>query len=170
MDSKTSFDQLLATAGNGDLEKLRTKKAALESEKTKLQEKLAKVNTDLLDIDSQIAAPIRNAIKAAGILGLEVPEQYRDIKINGSSASKRPQGKFTWSAKGVVLFQAEVSRAMWRLSAGSGGSAGKKGEGVLTANEFWALAKLDSSAIKLGDRNTVTLPNGKEVTFQKTEE
>jgi len=59
---------------------------------------------------------------------------------------------------------------MWRLSQGSGGSAGKKGEGVLTAVEFWAIVKLDEAKMKLGEKHSVTLPNGKAVTFQKTEE
>ena len=52
MDAKMTFDQLLATAGNGDLEKLRAKKTALESEKARLQEKLTKVNRDLWEICS----------------------------------------------------------------------------------------------------------------------
>lgn len=170
MDAKMTFDQLLATAGNGDLEKLRAKKAALESEKARLQEKLTKVNRDLWDIDAQISSPVRNAIKAAGILGIEVPEAYKKVKVNGSGEGKRTQGKFTWESNGMVPFQAEVSRAMWRLSAGSGGSAGKKGEGVLTADEFWKLAGCDASTAKLGDKNTVTLPNGKAITYQKIEE
>lgn len=66
-----------------------------------------------------------------------------------SSSSSRPLGKFSWQSNGMVPFQAEVSRAMWRLSAGSGGSAGKKGEAVLTADEFWALVKLSSSGYEI---------------------
>jgi hypothetical protein len=170
MDAKMTFDQLLATAGNGDLEKLRAKRAALESEKARLQEKLTKVNRDLWDIDAQISSPVRNAIKAAGILGIEVPEAYKNVKANGSGEGKRAQGKFAWESNGMVPFQAEASRAMWRLSAGSGGSAGKNGEGVLTTDEFWKLAGCDASAVKLGEKHTVTFPNGKVVTYQKIEE
>ncbi len=40
---------------------------------------------------------------------------------------------------------------------------------MLSAAEFWALAKIDEDAVKLGEKHTLTLPNGKEVTFQKVE-
>jgi hypothetical protein len=58
---------------------------------------------------------------------------------------------------------------MWRLSRVSGGTAGKRGEGVLSAGEFWALVKLDEDKVRLGEKHTVTLPNGKEVLFEKVE-
>ena len=128
------------------------------------------MNRDLSEIEGQIAAPIKNAVRAAQILGVEVPTKYQGVRVSGTGEGKRPLGKFSWACNGMVPFQAEVSRATWRLSAGSGGSAGKKSEAVLTADEFWALVKLDESKVKLGEKNTVTLPNGKVVTFQKTEE
>ncbi len=167
---KASFEQLLECTASGDIDKLQAKKDALTGERTKLQEKLARINRDLADIEAQIVAPIRNAARAAQLLGIEVPEKYKTVRVNGASDSKRPLGKFYWESAGVMPFQAEVSRAMWRLSQGSGGSAGKKGEGVLTAQEFWAISKLDESKVKLAEKNTVTLPNGKIVTFQKIEE
>ena len=135
-----------------------------------MQTRLATVNREISDIEVQIATPIRNAIKAAQLLGVDVPEKYKAIKVNGTGEGKRSQGKFRWESAGLVPFQAEVSRAMWRLSTGSGGSAGKNGEGVLTAPEFWALAKLDESKVKLAEKNSVTLPNGKAVVFQRVEE
>ena len=165
-----SFEQLLESVANGDVEKLQARRAALQSERTKLQTNLGKVNRDLSEIEAQIAAPVRNAVKAAQILGVPVPEKYQAVRVSGTAEGKRSQGKFSWSCNGMVPFQAEASRAMWRLSTGSGGSAGKKGEGVLTAPEFWALTKLDEATVKLGEKSTVTLPNGKVVTFQKTEE
>ena len=166
-----SFKELLESTATGDVEKLESKKVALQSEKVKLQDKLGKINRDLVDIEAQLVSPIRNAVKAAQILGIEVPEKYRTMKLGATNGSNsRSLGKFSWACNGMVPFQAEVSRAMWRLSAGSGGSAGKKGEAVLTAPEFWALVKLDESKVKLGEKSTVTLPNGKVVTFQKTEE
>jgi hypothetical protein len=55
-----------------------------------------------------------------------------------------------------------MSRAMWRLSQGSGGSAGR--EGVLTAGEFRKLlGKKALTRLQAGDELTVTLPNGVEV-------
>jgi hypothetical protein len=168
--SAVTFEQLLESTANGDIEKLVAKKAALQSEKAKLQEKLTAVNRGLYDIEAQITAPIRNAVKAAQLLGVAVPEKYMTVKVNGVNDGKRSLGKFYWEVAGMMPFQSEVSRAMWRFSAGSGGSAGKNGEAVLTAEEFWALVKLDESKVKLGEKNTVTLPNGRIVTFQKTEE
>lgn len=165
-----SFEQLLESVASGDVEKLQAKRTALQSEKVKLQTNLGKVNRDLADIEGQIAVPIRNAVKAAQLLGVPVPEKFQGIRVSGMGEGKRSQGKFSWQSNGMVPFQAETSRAMWRLSSGSGGSAGKKGEGVLTADEFWHLAKLDESKLKLGDKNTITLPNGKVVEFQKIEE
>jgi hypothetical protein len=167
---KATFDWLLESVAQGDAEKLQGKKAALQSEKVKLQEKLTKVNKDLFEIEAQIVSPIRNAMKAAQLLGVEVPEKYRTMKFGATNSSgKRSPGKFYWECTGVMPFQAETSRAMWRLSHGSGGSAGRKGEAVLTADEFWAAVKLDESKLKLGDKNTATLPNGKTVTFQRIE-
>jgi hypothetical protein len=172
MDPRTSFDQLLATAANGDLEGLRAKRTALDQEKADLLFKLAEVTLQIRELDAKIMTPVRNAVKAAQLLNVEVPAEYRSgiHNGNGGGQSKRSKGKFSWQSNGMVPFQAEVSRAMWRLSSGSGGSAGKKGEGVLSGAEFWALAKLDESKLKLGEKNTITLPNSKVVTFQKTEE
>jgi len=93
-----------------------------------------------------------------------VPEQYRSLKA-GLTNGSRSQGKFDWEGKGFVPFKAEVSRAMWRLSQGSGGCAGKKGEGVLSAAEFWALVKVDEAVVRVGEKHTITLPNDKEVTL-----
>jgi hypothetical protein len=166
--AKVGFDVLLASCTEGDIEKLQARKAALESEKVKAQDKLTKLNGELQEIETQISAPIKNAVKAALLLGVEVPEQYRSVKVNGVPGT-RSLGKFYWEAKAQTPFQSETSRAMWRLSQGSGGSAGKNGEGVLTAEEFWTLAKLDESSVRVGDKHTVTLPNGKEVTFQRME-
>ena len=165
-----SFEQLLESVANGDIEKLQAKKSALQAERVKLQVSLGKVNRDLSDIETQIVSPIRNAVKAAQILGVPVPEKYQAVRVSGTAEGKRSQGKFSWSCNGMVPFQAEASRAMWRLSTGSGGSAGKKGEGVLTAPEFWGLVQLDEATVKLGEKNTVTLPNGKVVVFEKVEE
>jgi len=111
---------------------------------------------------------IRNATKAAQLLGIEVPEEYSKFGGNGRNG-ERPQGKFYWEAKGHMPFRADVSRAMWRLSPGSGGSVGKRGEGALSSEEFWALVRLDESKVQVGEKNSATLPNGKEVGFQRVE-
>ena len=163
-----TFEDLLASVSQGDIATIQSKKTALQSEKVKLQEKLTKVNRDLFDIEAQICAPIRNTIKAAQLLGVTVPEKYQGVKVNGGEG-KRSLGRYYWESAGTMPFQAEVSRAMWRLSQGSGGSAGRKGEAVLTADEFWALVKLDEAKVKIGEKNSVALPNGKIVGFQKVE-
>ena len=168
MAEKASFEQLLATVADGDVEKLKARRGELQKQKTGLQEKLAKVSKELQEVEAQIGLPIRNATKAAQLLGIEVPEEYRKFGGNGGNG-ERPQGKFYWEGKGHMPFRADVSRAMWRLSPGSGGSVGKRGEGALSSEEFWALVKLEESKVQVGDKNTVTLPNGKEIGFQRVE-
>ena len=167
MIERASFEQLLATVGNGDVEKLKARRGELQKQKTGLQEKLAKVSKELQEVEVQIGLPIRNATKAAQLLGIEVPEEYR--KFGGNGNGERPQGRFYWEANGHMPFRADVSRAMWRLSPGSGGSVGKRGEGALSSEEFWALVNLDESKVQVGDKNTVALPNGKEIGFQRVE-
>ncbi len=165
---KATFESLLESIGQGDIDRLQAQKAGLVAERAKLQDKLAKMNKERHEVEMQLVSPLRNAILAAELLNIEVPEQYRTLKA-GLANGSRSQGKFDWSGKGFMPFKAEVSRAMWRLSQGSGGSAGKKGEGALSAVECWALVKIDEAAVKVGEKHTVTLPNGKEVTFQKVE-
>jgi len=162
-----NFEQLLATTGNQNVEKLKARQTELQKQRTSLQEKLAKVTRELQEIQAEPAAPIKNAVKAAQLLGIEVPEEY--LKNSGNGGQAENLGKYYWESKGHMPFRAGVARAMWRLSPGSGGSVGRKGEQALSSEEFWALTKIDESKIKLGDKNTVTLPNGKEITFQLVE-
>jgi len=161
-----TFQELLATVGKADVSELQARKEKLEKRRAELQAKLAEVQRELQQVESELNAPIRQAVKAAKLLGIEVPEQYRQ-QANGNG--NRSQGRYYWEAKGQVPFQAEVSRAMWRLSQGSGGSAGKNGEGVLTAEEFWRLTGMVEEQAELGKKYQVTLPNGKQVTFQRIE-
>ena len=167
---KLEFDGLLQAVAKGDIEKLQARKAALESEKVGLQDKLTQVNRELAEVEAGIVAPLRNAVRAAQLLGVQIPEKYQSIKSNGNGGEgKRSKGKYYWESNGTMPFRAEVSRAMWRLSRGSGGTAGKNGEGVLTSEEFWTAVKLDESSIKLAEKHTATLPNKKVVTFEKVE-
>lgn len=163
MTEKATFEQLLASVGQGDLDKLELKRTNYLQEKTKVQEKLAKINKELQEIEYQITSPIKNAIKAAQLLGIEIPDKYKAMNGNGETRKV----VYYWETSGQLPFQAEVSRAMWRLSRGSNGKAGKNGEGVLSAEEFWGLTGLEEAKIQVGDKHTVTLPNGKEVMFQR---
>lgn len=163
---KVNFGQLLAATGETDLQELQSRKSTLEKKRVKLQAELAQVQKELQQVQAELNAPIRNAVKAAKLLGIEVPEEY---KTTGSNNGGKSKGKYYWEAPGQVPFQAEISRAMWRLSPGSGGSAGKNGEGVLTVAEFWGLVGLTEEEVKVGAIHTVSLPNGKEVAFQRME-
>ncbi|MDP2896277.1 MAG: hypothetical protein Q8Q12_06930 [bacterium] len=51
MTEKASFEQLLATVGNGDVEKLKAKRVELHKQKTGLQEKLGKVSKELQEVE-----------------------------------------------------------------------------------------------------------------------
>lgn len=166
MAEKLTFEQLLSQVGKADVGELQAKREKLERRRAELEEKLGEVQSQIREIDVELNAPLRDAIKAAKLLGIEVPEQYQ-LKANGNGG--RSSGKYRWECPGQVPFKAEVSRAMWRLSRGSGGSAGKNGEGVLSAPEFWSLAGISEAEVRLGEKYTVTLPNGREVVFQRVE-
>ncbi len=60
------------------------------------QDKLAKMDKELHEVDLQLVSPLRNAIRAAELLNIEVPEQYRSLKATLANGS-RSQGKFDWS-------------------------------------------------------------------------
>lgn len=169
MAKTVDFEDLLELASKGrgaDLAKLEERRTVLEAKRSQLQKELAQVNEELSKVESEISAPIRQAVKAASELGVDVPAKY----LNGmKSDSQRSKGKFLWEVPGQVPFQAEVSRAMWRLSRGSGGTAGKNGEGVLTSGEFWSLVGITEAQMPVGERRSVTLPNGRAVTFQRLE-
>lgn len=166
MGEKVTFEQLLATVGRANMEELRARKEKLEKKRAELQARLAEVQKELQEVEQELQAPLREALKAAKILGIEVPAEYQKPD-NGNGKN---HGKYYWEAKGQIPFKAEVSRAMWRLSQGSGGSAGKNGEGVLTVQEFWALVGLKPEELELGRTYEVRLPNGREIKFQKLEE
>jgi hypothetical protein len=49
----------------------------------------------IAEIEAKIAAPLRSAIKAAQLLGVEVPEKYQTARLGGVPNGKRSQGKFS---------------------------------------------------------------------------
>lgn len=121
---------------------------------------------------------VERAVAAARTLGIAVPEEYEALvprPIESSVRGARTNGGgFRWEpynpqGEALTPFVAEVSRAMWRVSKGSGGSAGVNNEGVLKAEEFHALLK--SQGLELpktpGQSVTVTLPNGYTVKVSK---
>jgi len=120
-------------------------------------------------VENELQAPIREAVKAARILGIEVPEEYQNTRTANNSGSGAPRGKYIWEAENGKPFQGSVSDAMWRYSKGSGGSLGKNGERVLSVSEFWKTAGLSEEEVKPGERYEVTLPNDKKIAFQKVE-
>ncbi len=167
MTVKMTFDQILETVGQEDIDKLRTRRGDLQKQRATLQERLGKVTKELQEVEVQLNLPVKNAVKAAQLLGIEVPEEYK--KAAGNGGGDGPRGKYYWEMTGHMPFRADISRAMWRLSPGSGGSVGKHGEGALSSEEFWALVKLDEEKIPVGEKHVVTLPNGKEVSWQRVE-
>ena len=56
------------------------------------------VNQELASISKKIQQPIRDAIKAAQILKVDIPEQYLDSIKN--SNGERSNGKFMWQVEG----------------------------------------------------------------------
>lgn len=140
-----------------------------EARVKELESELSSARRRLSELEEAMQKPLREAVKAAEMLGVEVPAEYlarvRRPAASGNGGNGRPSGAYLWEPKGKTGFQAEVSRAMWRLSKGSGGTAGASGEGVLTAAEFWALLKDQTGKANLepGESAEITLPNGQEV-------
>lgn len=164
-------DLLDQAAAKGGIEwtGLESEKRQAEARVRELEDELASVRRRLAELENALQRPVREAIKAAEVLGIAVPTEYQAaVRRPGASANGnggRPAGGYLWEANGKGGFQAEVSRAMWRLSKGSGGTAGAKGEGVLSAAEFWALVKEQTGKTNLeaGESVEVILPNGQKV-------
>jgi len=179
MDNGMTFETLLEVArqqaGNQvdpkTLEKAHKRVQDLSGKLAQVQAELAQAKKELAELEKAANIYVRKAADAARALGLPIPEQYLKIKTVNSNGNRTP-GKYYWESPGLKPFQAEISRAMWRLSHGSGGSAGLNGEGVLSADEFWTLveAQTGSKSLSLGESITVDLPNGRTVTCQKVEE
>ena len=148
---------------NGELAKLEE----LHREINQLRSLLDEKRIELMELQRDIRSRIDGAIRVAGMLGIEAPtdatSSLGQLSIGDFTV---PTGGYIWRPAGRVSFRASISRAMWRLSAGSGGSAGTGG--VLTAREFRrfvgnkAWAKLVS-----GEELTIVLPNGLTVSIAK---
>lgn len=180
-----TFDDLLAQAqakageqaqkAEKQLGKVMNEIKDLEEKITQLQSKLAEKRVQAKELKAAAFSAVKDAIKTAEILGVEIPIEYLSmVKTSNSgngNGNGRSKGKYYWEAYGRTPFQAEISRAMWALSAGSGGQAGKNGEGVLTVEEFLALMETQAGKRELavGDKATVTLPNGREITVTRLE-
>ena len=168
-----TFTQLLKVAGNGETEKLEEKREALEKKLVNLQARVVEAQREISEVEIALSAPIRSAVKAAKELGIEVPEKYAEVTRTNRGRGRSP-GKYMWESNGLMPKQEDISRAMWRLSKGSGGSAGNEGQEVLTVAEFWALVKEQvgktEEELELGEKIKVNLPNGREIEFRKIEE
>ncbi len=115
-------------------------------------------------IQTELKQRLERAMSTAGLLDIEVPEEAREqLAVLKRSTSSNSSGSYFWRPAGRTPFQASVSAAMWRVSAGSGGSAGS--DGVLNSAEFWKmLSKDEAEKLKQGEPLVLTLPNGQQVT------
>ena len=165
------FEDLLQSVSPDDVGELEKELDELKAEEEAIQERLSKVRTAIREVEGKLTAPVRSAIKAARELGIAIPDEY---EIVTTGQGNRSAGKFMWYAEGLEPKQSEPSRAMWRLSRGSGGSAGSNGEGVLKVDEFWALVEEQTGKteadLEIGDSIEVTLPNERALRVEKVEE
>lgn len=167
--AKLSFEDLLKRCEDEsgiDVVALKEKSGRLEERRSQLQKELEEINEELRSISRQIQNPLKNAVRAAELLRVDIPEVYLDSLKNGNGSS-RSNGKFWWEVEGHKPFQAEPSRALWRFSKGCNGSAGS--EGVLTTDEFWNLVfeQTGKKSIDVGEEVEVTLPNQKRLKLKK---
>ena len=170
-----TFQDLLAkTSANGgqSADELQAERTKLQAEVGELEQQVAARRTRLREVEGLLQAPVKAAVKAAELLGLEVPEEYR-TPAHSPAGSGFGEG-YLWQASplpgdnrssDLAAREMTVSRAMWAYSKGSGGSAGKSGEGILSSQEFSALLgnQTGSPDIKPGATVKVTLPNGREL-------
>jgi len=125
------------------------------------------------EAENRLQSPLRKAVKSAELVGIEVPAAYlsqlRRPGGSGNSNGGRPSGSYFWQPEGLTSRTCSVSRAMWSYSRGSGGSAGTKGEGYLTSEEFWKLVEEQTGKTNLepGEEVTLTLPNDRVLTVQR---
>jgi len=174
--STLKFNDLLSqvAAGQGkDIDQLTKERDILAKQLSKLEQSIAVAKSDLAKVTAKLQEPIRQAIKAASLIGVEVPEEYRIEPVhNGLKSSSG--GAYRWtpgplpgstSQENLAPRDWPISRALWYLSKGSGGSTGKNGEGVLSAVEFWALVKTQTnkSELAVGESVTVEFPNMRKV-------
>ena len=170
-----TFDQLLAqtTAAAGvNSDQLTKQQKDLSRTITKLEAELAQSKTELADIKDKLQTPLKQAFQAAKLLGIDVPDHYQSLAQPASSRTNG--GEYLWQAEPLpgstrtaelLPKNMNIARAMWSLSRGSGGSAGKSGEGILTAEEFFALLKQQTGhdELKPGQSVELILPNERKV-------
>ena len=165
MKKHVSFDVLLEAAGATDLHTLDEELHRLQQREEVLQRELCQLQDTIHQLSEERAVPIRAAVKMADEMGIGVPPAYRNVRK--TPGNRKPTKRYEWRSPGCMTKKEAVSTAMWRLSRGSGGRAGK--EGVLSSSEFWELVKEELGKnehdIAKGEELTLELPNGRAVTF-----
>lgn len=175
--ASVTFRNLLEQATNNssgtDITALEGERDKAKAEVERLEGKLQAAKQRLREAEAKLAEPIRHAVKAAGLLNVLVPPEYQTQARQSASrrAGGTGNGSYLWepgplpgSTKDDLKAKTcEVSRAMWAYSRGSGGAAGRQGEGVLTPGEFWTLVKEQTGkgSLEPGESVEVTLPNGR---------
>ncbi|MDP2858383.1 MAG: hypothetical protein Q8P50_10455, partial [Bacillota bacterium] len=157
-----SFNDLLAKAsanGGQSIDELEGEKVKLTVEIGELERQLAAFRVRLREVEALIAAPVKAAVKAAAALGIAVPDTYKAAAPKASTEGrKRTAGSYRWEpqplpgsnpSEDLTAKEMELSRGLWAYSKGSGGSAGKGGEGVLTVGEFKELLQAQTGKTEL---------------------
>lgn len=177
--SSLTFNDLLkqvADQSGEDIGQLTKERDMLAKELQMLEERMRAAKADLAKMNDRLQDPVRQAVKAAEMLGIEVPESYR-LKPALRSARHR-EADYIWRPTALpgdvrnierLSHIANIARAMWHYSRGSQGSVGKNGEGVLSSDEFRAILKEQTGADEVapGESVTVTLPNGRKLTVTR---
>ncbi len=171
-----SFDDLLKQSLNGtgeDLTALTEERKTLGESVYRLESELAGARARLREVETKLERPVAQALRAAELLGVEVPAEYSS-RVRPSSQPKSA-GSYRWvpgplpgsTDEDLRPKEYSVSKAMWALSRGSEGSVGKHGEGALSVAEFWALVERQTGKkeadLKPDDSIEVALPNGRKL-------
>ncbi|MDP2858088.1 MAG: hypothetical protein Q8P50_08945 [Bacillota bacterium] len=175
--ASVTFRNLLEQATNNsngtDITALEGERDKAKGEVEKLEGKLQGATQRLREVELKLDEPIRQAVKAAGLLTVPIPPEYQ-AQVRQSTRRKgggKGKGSYLWepgalpgsTKEDLKAKTCEVSWAMWAYSRGSSGAAGRQGEGVLIPDAFWTLVKEQTGkgSLEPGESVEITLPNGR---------
>ncbi len=172
--SALTFEQLLAASGGDtDTGKLEREKEVKQGELAKLEQEVARLKSELKELDGQILEPVKRAVAAAKQLNIEVPEKYANIRVSFSKSAGNGSGsgmRFDFISNGRAPVTYSLSEGAWYYTSQCGGS---NKEGRFNAEEFRHYIEQETgtnpTAMDLQDKVAFTLPTGKEYTMQRVQ-
>jgi len=154
-----------------DLEAYRQNMEKTQKEIERLQQRLNEYRTKIRELEGKVNEAVAKAITAAKALNIEIPEQYLKMKKTGNGNGNGKSGKYWFEFEGRKAFRGSLTDGLWRLTKGCG-TAGRNGEKVMTAEEFWTFFKSQTGEDKmeLSKKYYLEFANGEKGYIQLLEE